>query len=63
MKNQVNQEQQAWLETLKPEARKAVEAEIEFYDDEDLWESEEVDEDDWESSPWTGVSSGVIAAD
>ncbi len=62
VEKQVNQEQQAWLEKLKPEVRKVVEAEIAFYDDEELWDFEDVDDDDWESAPWAGAGSGVVAA-
>ena len=63
MESIVNRDQQTWLETLKPETRELVEAEIALYGDEDLWEFEEVDDDDWESSPWTGEVSGLVAAD
>ncbi len=38
-----------WLESLDPDVRVEVEAEIAFYKNEDLWEFEEVDDndDDW----------------
>jgi hypothetical protein len=64
MKNPADHEQRAWLESLKPDVRRLVEDEIALYDDEDLWEFEEVEDDDWESSPWrTGARSEVVAAD
>lgn len=63
MENLADDEQQAWLESLKPDVRRLVEAEIALYDDEDIWEFEEVEDGDWESSPWTGAESEMVAAD
>ena len=48
--------QRAWLETLDPEVRLEAEAEIAFYDNEDLWEFEEVVDDDWKPDPEGGLN-------
>lgn len=51
--------QRAWLATLDPAVRLQAEAEIAFYDNEDLWEFEEVIDDDWEPDPEPGIGSLV----
>ena len=52
--------QRAWLATLDPAVRLRAEAEIAFYDNEDLWEFEEVIDDDWEPDPESGI--GLLVA-
>lgn len=47
--------QRAWLATLDPAVRLQAEAEIAFYDNEDLWEFEEVIDEDWEPNPDSGM--------
>lgn len=47
--------QRVWLATLDPAVRLRAEAEIAFYDNEDLWEFEEVIDDDWEPDPEGGI--------
>ena len=48
--------QQAWLDTLDPEVRLEAEAEIAFYDNEDLWDSEVVVDEDWKPDPEGGLN-------
>lgn len=46
---------EAWLATLDPEVRLHAEAEIAFYNNEDLWEWETVEDDAWEPDPEGGM--------
>ncbi len=45
----------AWLATLDPDVRLYAEAEVAFYNNEDLWDWEQVEDDDWESDPNGGM--------
>ena len=50
---------ESWLATLKPDVRLHVEAEIAFYDNEDLWDWKYVEDDDddgeWAPGPIGGM--------
>ena len=46
---------ESWLATLKPDVRLQVEAEIAFYNNEDLWNLEYVEDDEWEPDPKGGM--------
>lgn len=44
-----------WLATLDPDVRLHAEAEIAFYNNEDLWKWETVEDDEWEPDPEGGM--------
>ena len=51
MSEEVRTRHREWLESLEPHVRAEVEAEIAYYKNGDLWEFEEVDDDDDDWAP------------